>query len=389
MAVAPRRKIRIAHVLFRFAVGGLENGVANLINHLPEADYQHSIICLTDYDPEFHARIETGNTDIHCLHKRDGKDLMLWWRLYRLLRELSPDILHTRNFNALEYQIPGLLAGVGYRIHGEHGWDVQDMHGSNDRYRLARRLISPFVHRFIALSREIEAYLRDRAGIAPEKISQIYNGVDTGRFHPPQRARTGDRITIGTVGRMKTVKNQTLLARAFIALIEKRPELKNRIALLMLGDGPLRAECLGLFEQAGISDCVSLPGEHNDIAGQMRNMDIFVLPSLAEGVSNTILEAMATGLPVIATRVGGNPELVEEGASGQLIDSDHDEGLVSVLEYYIDNPDIARQHGARGRELVEQHYSMQAMVDAYDSVYRSVPVHAPLLPPSPSGRGQG
>jgi len=102
----------------------------------------------------------------------------------------------------------------------------------------------------------------------------------------------------------------------------------------------------------------------------MREMDIFVLPSLAEGVSNTILEAMATALPVIATRVGGNPELVEEGASGLLVDSDDRDSLVTALEYYLDHPDIARRHGAHGRERVEAHYSMQAMVDAYDRIYQ-------------------
>ena len=366
----PGDRIRIAHVLFRFAIGGLENGVVNLINQLPEADYHHSIICLTDYDPAFYARIETGNTDIHCLHKREGKDLGLWWRLYRLLRELSPDILHTRNFNALEYQIPGLLAGARYRIHGEHGWDVQDMHGSNERYRLSRRLISPIVHRFIALSREIETYLKDRVGIPSEKISQIYNGVMADRFHPREQTKADGTITIGTVGRMKTVKNQTLLARAFIDLLEKRPELHSRVSLTMLGDGPLREKCLQLCRDAGIEDSVLLPWERSDIPEQMRKLDIFVLPSLAEGVSNTILEAMATALPVISTRVGGNPELVEEGVSGLLFDSDDRDSLVTALEYYLDHPDIAQRHGARGRELVEAHYSMQTMVDAYDHLYR-------------------
>ncbi len=375
---AKRKQISIAHVLFRFAIGGLENGVVNLINRLPEDSYHHHIICLTDYDEDFYQRIKTKNVDIHCLHKQQGKDLKVWLRLYKLLKKLRPNVLHSRNFSAIESHTPAVLAGVKLRIHGEHGWDMNDLHGSNNKYRIARRIFSYIIHDFIALSKDLEDYLRDRVGVAERKINQIYNGVESERFSPPATSSNldpsngSDVITIGTVGRMKAVKNQTLLTQAFIELNNKRPELKGNLRLRLIGDGPLRAECLTLLQQAGLEQQADLPGDRNDVPVQMQQMDIFVLPSLAEGISNTILEAMACGLPVIATRVGGNAELVEHDKSGLIVESENLSQMVEALEQYIDQPELRLEHGQRGRSLIEQQYSMEKMVNAYDSIYRKV-----------------
>ena len=365
-------RITIMHVLFRFSIGGLENGLVNLINGLDRARYRHVIVCLADYDATFLQRLEVADVEIHALHKRSGQDLRVWWRMWQLLRAVRPDILHTRNFVTLEYQLLAAVAGVRGRVHGEHGWDVQDLDGSKRKYRLARRVLGHCVQHFIALSKDLERYLLRDVGIAARKVVQIYNGVDQQRFASvPARAADAPLI-IGSVGRMKAVKNQTLLCRAFIDLLARRAQLIGAVKLKLVGDGPLRSECAALVAAAGCDAEVEFVGDSARVAADLGSMDIFVLPSLAEGISNTILEAMASGLPVIATAVGGNPELVVDGVSGALVASDDCVGLSRALEVYIDDVALRHRHGAQGRALVEERYGLPRMLGDYDKVYRAL-----------------
>lgn len=375
----------IAHVVYRLAVGGLENGLVNLINRTPQ--YRHAVICLTDYT-DFHRRIRHNAISLHALDKREGHDPGMLVRLRRLLRELQPDIVHTRNLAALEAQLPAWLAGVRGRVHGEHGRDVHDLDGSSRKYQWLRRAFRPMVHCYIPLSRDLEQYLLDRIGVPPAKISQIYNGVDTVQFHPrggerpavlPADFASSDTVIIGTVGRLAAVKDQVNLVRAFIALIDHAPQLRDRVRLVIIGDGPLLREAQTLLECARMSDLAWLPGERDDVPELMRAIDVFVLPSLAEGISNTILEAMACGLPVIATDVGGNGELVVAEVTGILVPPAQPMPLAEALWLYVNNEELRRRHGLAARERVEREFSMEAMVQRYLAVYQRVLIPKPQL----------
>lgn len=366
----------MVHVFYRFDVGGLENGVVNLINNMPANAYRHAIIALTEVT-DFRQRIQRDDVQFISLHKPPGHLFRLFPRLYRIFRELKPAIVHSRNLAALEVAVPAWLAGVQVHIHGEHGRDVGDLDGSNKTYQWVRRLYNPFVSHWIALSRDLTGYLTGRVDIPARKVTQIYNGVDAERFHPAVSPapisgcpfRHPEHWLVGTVGRMQTVKDQTLLARAFIRTLELVPELESRLRLVMIGDGPLRPEAQALLDTAGVADLAWLPGERQDVADVLRGLDCFVLPSLAEGISNTILEAMASGLPVIATRVGGNPELVIEGETGVLVPASDPEVMARAIIDYVANPEQARMAGAKGRAEIEQSFSMTAMVGAYRGLY--------------------
>jgi glycosyltransferase involved in cell wall biosynthesis len=137
----------------------------------------------------------------------------------------------------------------------------------------------------------------------------------------------------------------------------------------MVGAGPLKTEVERILAEAGASDLAWLPGERADVPGVLRGLDLFVLPSLAEGVSNTILEAMATGLPVVATRVGGNGELVEAGLTGELVPHAHPDALAEAILGYFRDPRLARRHGKAGHNRVERRFSLDRMVADYDSLY--------------------
>ncbi|MBI2381942.1 MAG: TIGR03088 family PEP-CTERM/XrtA system glycosyltransferase [Gammaproteobacteria bacterium] len=378
---AQDRPALVAHILYRFAVGGLENGVVNLINRLPAGNYRHAVICVTDHDPSFARRIQRADVAIHELHKKPGQDPAVWWRLFKLLRRLKPDLVHTRNLSAMEALLPAFLAGVPARVHSEHGYDLSDPDGSNKTYRRLRRLLSLLAQRIIPLSQDLERYLAERVGVPRRKLVQLYNGVDATRFHPEgeRLPRAGllpalpeNAFLMGTVGRMQAIKDTGLLVEAFIRLHALRPDWRGRLGLVLAGDGPLRAGCEARIAEAGLADAACFAGERGDVPELMRSLDLFVLPSRAEGISNTILEAMACGLPVLATAVGGNAELVQDGVSGSLVPARDADALARAMAVYLDDTALAKRQGLRGRERIEERFSLDSMLNAYDRVYQAL-----------------
>jgi sugar transferase (PEP-CTERM/EpsH1 system associated) len=240
------------------------------------------------------------------------------------------------------------------------------------------------VQRYVALSNDLAAYLKERVGVSAERVAHICNGVDTERFAPPGPPAPDTRSRppipgcpfvdpghwlVGTVGRMQTVKDQPLLARAFVRALELMPAHRDSLRLVMVGEGPLRAQAQAILNEAGVADLAWLPGERADVPDVMRGLDLFVLPSQAEGISNTILEAMSCGCPVLATRVGGNAELVDAGATGELVPPGGVEAMAQMLAALATDPARAARMGRAGRLRVERHFSLQAMVGAYQDLY--------------------
>lgn len=370
----------IVHIIYRLGIGGLENGLVNLINTIPPEQFHHCIICLKD-STDFASRINRKDVSVYSMNRKEGRDWKLPLQVFRLLKKLRPDIAHTRNLAAIECQLPALLAGIRFRVHSEHGWDVYDPFGNNRKYQILRRFYSPIIHRFIPLSKELEEYLRDKIHVPKEKITRICNGVDTRLFNgiPDHRIRVADglfneaeQILIGTIGRMHGVKDQTTLVKAFLTVVGRRPELKNFIRLVLIGDGPLREEARQLLVAQGAGDLAWLPGARDDVPDILRGLDLFVLPSIAEGISNTILEAMATGLPVVATDVGGNSDLVVDGHTGRIVPKQDPGSLADAIEFYIDNPDMRIRHGQNAKERILKEFSLAGMVEKYLGVYREV-----------------
>ncbi len=368
----------IVHVIHRLGVGGLENGLVNLINRMPEARYRHAIVCLQGHT-DFAKRLKRNDVAIYDVAKRDGHDLGVYLRLFKIFRQLRPAIVHTRNLSALESQVIAALAGVRARVHGVHGRDTYDLYGENRKYNLLRRLIRPFVGHYIAVSRDLQHWLINTIGVRPDRVSQIYNGVDNVRFHPaprtlhdPEGFFQPDCLVIGSVGRMAAVKDYPNLVRAFLVLIELAPDLRDRLRLMLVGDGENRVGCMELLQQHGVTQLAWLPGERADIPELMAAMDIFVLPSLGEGISNTLLEAMASGLPVVASDVGGNPELVRVGVTGQLVPAANADAMASALLNYVRDAELRQKHGQAARAIIEREFSMNAMVQGYLSVYDRV-----------------
>ncbi len=371
---------RIVHVVYRFGTGGLENGLVNIINRTPSERYRHAILCLTDAGL-FASRLVRHDVPIVALRCPAGHSFAVYVRLWSALRVLRPAIVHTRNLATLEAQIPAFFLPGVRRVHGEHGRDVFDLEGKSVKYNVLRRLIRPIVQRYIAVSRDLAEWLESSVRVPPMRIRQIYNGVDPDQFSPTGGARTDfgppgflsdGALVIGTVGRLVAVKDQRTLLLAFADLVGRNRDLASRLRLVIVGEGELRHALEQQAAACGVSHAVWFTGDRSDVADLMRQFDLFVLPSLGEGISNTILEAMATGLPVIATRVGGNPELVMQGRTGVLVSAGDIGALASAMYDFITDEVRRMCCGAAARAEVTQRFDWESCVDAYLSLYDEV-----------------
>jgi len=378
----------IVHVVYSFSVGGLENGLVNLLNCMPAQRWRHAVLSLTRISGRFAERVQRSDVQFIELDKRPGHLVRDYPRLYRLFRQLRPEVVHTRNLAALEAVVPAWAAGVPVRIHGEHGWNREDPDGRRRRYHYVRALYRPFVSRYVALSRHLEEYLERRVGVPPHRVSQIYNGVDTERFRPGQaRERiTGcpfghpEDFVAGWVGRMDPVKDLPNLLQGFARAAQRAA---SRLRLVLVGDGPMRQAVERLVEQHGLRERVWLAGERADVAELMRGLDCFILPSLGEGISNTILEAMATRLAIVATRVGGNGELIEPGMTGLLVPPGDSDALAEALARYSSDRAMARRHAKAARRVAQTRFSLARMVTDYCSLYETALAAAGIkLPPA-------
>jgi sugar transferase (PEP-CTERM/EpsH1 system associated) len=370
----------IAHVIHHLVMGGMENGLVNLLNRIPPSRYRQCVICVEDFS-NFRNRITAQNVEVFALHRSELSRIGVYRAMLKLFRQLRPTIVHSRNLSGLDALPAAWVAGVPIRIHGEHGWDVADLEGKQLRPRLLRRVHSPLVHRYITVSKDLQRYLVHKVGISPARITQIYNGVDIVRFIPsgtrsdellPAHFRGRDKIVIGAVGRLQPVKDFLTLVRGVAELLRREPGLRDVVRLAMIGDGPLRDALRKGVSDEGIADLTWLPGARNDVAEIYRCLDIFVLPSLREGVSNTLLEAMASGLPVIATAVGGNPELVVDDVNGFLIEPSSPRSVAAKLQLYVTDAGLRLRHGHASRECTVARFGLETMVDSHVRLYDSL-----------------
>ena len=391
----------IVHIVHSFTVGGLENGLVKLINGLPSDLGRHCVMSLTRIDPAFAARVQNEDVEFVALGKQPGQTLRMFQRVYRALRQRRPALVHTRNLSTIECQLPAAAAGVPIRVHSEHGWDMRDLYGKNRYYIGIRRLMQPLIHHHVTVCDHLREYLVGTVGVSSDRVCTLRNGVDALRFSPPPASPSSlaaqsrspsassvpppravsrelppapwtahDRpFVVGTVGRLATMKNQRLLCEAFLALRARHPGFRERGRLLVVGDGADRSMLQKLIVEGGAGEASWFTGEQADVAPWLRAMDLFCLPSLAEGMSNAILEAMGCGLPVVALDNGVNAELVEAGKTGVILATPSVSDMAAAIERYFGDPGRCAVHGAAGRVRVVEHYSLEGMVRGYATLY--------------------
>ncbi len=361
----------VVHLIYCFDVGGLERVLINTINGMPKNTFKHVIISLT-HASDF-AKNLTNNVEVIELHKKSGNDLTTHFKLCKHLRKIKPVVFHTYNISTIEYHPIAWLAGVKGHVHAEHGRDIGDPQGLNKKHNMLRKVMSYFIHQITPVSKDLEQWLINHVGIAKNKVSRVYNGMDYDRFsNKVERPHHPQEIIFGTVARLTPIKDQQNLLHAFSMLIAKQNDDVVKCKLKIVGDGPSAHELKQLALKLNIEDVVEFTGSSNEIANILESLDVFVLSSLAEGIPMTILEAMASGLPIVSTNVGGIPELVFHNVHGVLVEKANSEPLMKAMESYLVNQNLIVKHGQAGKTRIMDEFSEKSMVSSYLSIYQKL-----------------
>lgn len=367
-------RLKVLHVINRLDTGGTEYGVLKLMKGLDYPLFEHRLCTTRGFDPQVARRLNLEK-NVYVAGRSDARLQFAAFRLARIMRAYRPHIVHSRNWGAIEAILAARLAGVPVAIHSEHGYEVDMLAGLPRRRRLLRRAFYAMADSVFTVTEELRSYHASQAWLSPEKIRVLYNGVDTFRFaaRPEVRLRVREQLglsagsfVVGTVGRLVPIKDHPTLLKAAEALI--RGGLT--VSVLLVGAGPERARLEQLVEDSpNLRGRVVLTGATENVPDLLNAMDAFVLPSLCEGMSNTLLEAMASGLPVIATRVGGNPELVQENHSGWLFAPGDVNDLAAGLGRLAHSRNLRCTLGAAARLRAVTQFGLDHMLESYRNLY--------------------
>lgn len=365
-------RLHVMHLIMDLDIGGSQRLAQTLVTACHHSQFRFSV-CALGHDGPMRGQFAAAGVPCWSLNKHAGLDWMAVARLAHLIRRIRPHVLHTHHTGALIYGTAArMLAGTRGHIHTEHSHDILDASG---RLRFLQRVLSAAPLTTVCVAEEVRQYLGLVAGIPWERMAVLQNGVDTDRFAPgganPRLLRElgveDDGPVVVTVGRLDPLKDQATLIKAFAMVRQRVPNAW----LLLVGDGPLRRSLAELASDCGQSDRVVFAGVRTDVERILPLCSVFALSSTNEGLPLVALEAMASGLPLVATSVGGIPQLVEDGNTGLLCPAGDMAALADALVRALTDDGVGRALGANGRRLVETRHSLQAMVAAYEALYRN------------------
>jgi sugar transferase (PEP-CTERM/EpsH1 system associated) len=368
----------VALVTSNLKGGGAEQCVVTLANQLYAHHWRPVVISL-GVSGALSARIRDEGIPIVVMNKRQGNDPRMTLALAGVLRHLQVDVVHANNWSTLMESVVGArLAGVRSIVHTQHGLHFEtraSSHGPNRRFRLAaQRLVARWLTHIVAVSPEVRQTLLDEWRVPEHKVSVILNGI-------PLESQTVDRaerdarrqqlgfghtdFVVGTMGFFRPVKDFPTLVEAMARVHANAPQAR----LALIGDGPGRADLEAMVRRRGLEQIVRFLGWRTDAAAILPSLDVFALCSLSEGISLALLEAMAAGLPTVATRVGGNPLVIQDGETGWLVPPEAPDVTADAILALLRDPSTRCAMGRNGRARAMTHFSVERMARDYERVY--------------------
>ncbi|PYP88345.1 MAG: hypothetical protein DMF61_07065 [Blastocatellia bacterium AA13] len=360
------RSTTVMQVTWSLVAGGAEMYALKIASGLNSHRYC-SVLCAIDQGGALEPEIRSLGIPYYIMNRKPGVQVSLIWRMYKLFRHESVDVVHTHHFNQLFYSALGARLAGSRLIHTEHSVEYL----KSRRLRIALRILSLFCHRVLAIGDDGARALKSEVGLPASKVGIIPAGVDTTSFNEDKEAA---RLSLGLeqsdhvaliVARLYPEKNHRLLLNAFIKVVEALPRAK----LIIAGEGTERAALEAEIVKLGLSSSVLMLGVRRDIARLLAAADLFVLSSDREGLPIAVLEAMAAGRPVIATAVGDLSRVVIEGETGLLVPPEDARTLSSAIIDLFKSPARMEGMGVLGRRLVAQRFSIRSMIEKHESLY--------------------
>lgn len=363
------------HLIDSFGVGGLENGLINIVNKLNTKKYIHVICSMTDSNDAI-SRIETDNFKWLGLGKKKADHLMVL-KILHALKTNKPDIVHIRNQGPLlDGYIACKILKINRIIYSFHGKNYSDL---NESINPIKAKIEEKILNKIPIISTLNIFMQKEMTIEKKiersKIKILPNGVNTSIFYPPkdhsidlkqrQLERQNKTIMIGAVGRLDRIKNYAIIVKACKILDSKFSNWKFCLA----GDGDEKKYIEHIINNNNLNNKIYLLGNYNKIHLFLENIDIFIQPSLYEGFSNTILEAMAMKIPVIASNIGGNRNIVQNDVNGLLFNPEKEEELSLCILKYIQDRNFAFIMANNAYTMVKKKFTLDHMIDRYDKLY--------------------
>lgn len=361
--------MKVLYVAVGLGIGGTEGQIRDLVTNLDRSRFD-CLVCVLKGDGQIAKELAASGVNVQLLNGKSIWDVSLAWRLVRLIRRFQPDIIHSflppanvvAGCASALCRVPHLVLscrdlGIGRR------WYV----------RFVERLVSRWASAVTCCSDAVRDSVRSRFGGVPGKYVTIYNGINVERFelparrepiHVPQEKRT----IIGTISRLEEpTKGLAVLIEA-VALLKKSSDDRS-FGLWIVGDGPAKPELQNLCERLGLLDDVVFAGERSDVRQVLHTFSLLVQPSLSEGFGIAIAESMAAGLPVVASAVGGIPEVVVHGQTGWLVPPGDPTALAQAIAQCAAHPQQSHELGRRGRERVKQCFTIQSAVRRHEELY--------------------
>jgi glycosyltransferase involved in cell wall biosynthesis len=357
---------RIAFCITDLDAGGAERALVQIVTRLDRARFEPFVFCISG-EGELARPLREAGIAVVCLGAKKRNGLSVVWRLSRLLAKLRPTILQTFLFHA---NIAGRLAGKAARVPLiVSGIRVAEKRGSLRLW--VDRATDRMVSRHLCVSQDVAAFSAARGGLPIRKIQVIPNGVDASVFADAQPADLGQfgippgSRTVLFVGRLDPQKGPFVLMAAARELLPRHGDLQ----VLLVGDGPLGENLRKWIAKENFSDRIHLTGRRSDVPSLMRAAEIFVLPSLWEGLPNVVLEAMAAGIPVVASRVEGISDLVSDDQTGLVVPPNSAPDLVEAINRLLADPQHASQMGHRAQQIVRKEFAWGTVVESYSAFY--------------------
>jgi len=355
--------MRILQIIPHLGLGGAETMCENLVYELQNLGHDVVVASMYDNHTAITDRLEEAGVAVRYLHKKTGLDFSMIWRIKQLIGEMDADVVHT-HLSSAQYAMPAsLLMRVKHKIHTVHSV------ANKENGFLARKLNGFFFKKCglipVSLSSIIQSTVIEEYGIRAERVPIIFNGIKLERCKPKISYKVCDMFRIVHIGSFQKVKNHECLIDAFCCFRQKYPHTR----LQLIGDGTGRPDVENRIRMYGLEDAIEVLGIQQDVFPFLHNADVFALTSLYEGIPMSVIEAMGTGLPIVATAVGGVPDMLD--SSMAILTSVDSSEIAKAFETYYLSENLRKEHGQRAR-IRSEAFSAKTMAQQYLAEYQGI-----------------